>query len=164
MKTRAKGSHNQQTTLISIIIIEADVEVTYFFPAMTEANKIIDKSHMIGIEKAMHLDPHPEKIILHKDCIQSKTIIIIKMTTDSLDLEGQPDPLPGGPELYHGHPLETMAGALPAENLVILPENVLRRTLLQAKSNIGKKDISSTETFLICMEVNKTRKKRRRRK
>ena len=87
-------------------------DVTECFPAMTKGEEIIDKGHMIRIEEAMLLlDLHPEEIILQEYHIEGNTIIIIDVTTDCLDSEGHPQPLPGCLELQQGNPVETMTEA-----------------------------------------------------
>ena len=76
------------------------------------------------------LDPNPEDIIFQEHHIESKTIIFIELPVDSPDFEVHPYPLLQGPELHQSHPVGIMTNALPADNLVILPENVMTRTLL----------------------------------
>ena len=98
---------------------------------MTEAEEVIDKDLMTGIEESiLLLYPNPENIILQEVPVTGNKITIIKVTADSPQVTDNPDSLSGGPELHLGHPAGTMASALPAGNLVILPDNVLKRTLL----------------------------------
>ena len=72
----------------------------------------------------------------------------IEMTVGSRDLEVLPHILPGYPELQQDHPVEIETDIIAAGNLVILPENVMRRTLQQLKYNIGNKHPPKTKTVL----------------
>ena len=121
-----KADEIRRSDLISLIFIKADIEVAQIFLAMTEAEELMYKGHMIGIEEAMLL-PHPEAIIFQEVHIEGKTVITIEVSTDSLYLEAHPDPQPGGPALPHGHQEQTMTNALAAGRLAILPDNALRR-------------------------------------
>ena len=65
---------------------------------MIEAEEIIDRGIMTGIEDTIHLlDLNPEDIILIEGPIAGKMFIIIEVTADSPEVEAYPDPLPGGP-------------------------------------------------------------------
>ena len=85
---------------------------------LPEADKIIDRGLVIRIEEdILHLDPSPEDIIIQKEDMKGKTIIV--MIVDSPDLEVHSNPLPGGPRLHQHHPVGTMTDALTSGSLVV---------------------------------------------
>ena len=119
MNTRPKGRQNQQTRLYKPYIHRGRGRGHRNFPSMTEADEIIDKYHITGIEEALLLlGPHPEEIIFQKDCIEGNINIIIKVTIEE------------GPKFHHGHPVETMKDVLAVYSLTSLLENVWRRIFL----------------------------------
>ena len=96
---------------------------------MTAVEEAIDKGLMTGTEEdILLLDPKPKDIILHKFPIAGKTITTIGVTTGTQDLEVFPDFLQGDPEFHPDHPVEIETDVYIADNQVILPENVLRKT------------------------------------
>ena len=61
------------------------------FQVMTEAEEIIDKGIMTGIEEDICLlDPNPEGIILQEAPITGRIINIIELTADSLGITAHP--------------------------------------------------------------------------
>ena len=94
------------------------------------AEEVIDRSQRTGKEESILLHQNPGNIIHKEVPITGKTITTVEMTAGSSDLEVHPDLLSGGPELHLDHPVWIMTDILAAGNLVILPENVLGKTLL----------------------------------
>ena len=98
---------------------------------MTVVEEVIDKGLMTGIEENILLsDPNTEDTILKEVPFTGKTITAVEVTIGSPDLEVHADLLPGSLELHLDHPVGIMTDILASGNLVILPENVLRKTLL----------------------------------
>ena len=60
----------------------------------------------------------------------------------SIDIKGTKDPTLDDIEFHQGIPVEIKTDVSVVENLVILPKNVLRRTLLQVKCNTEKKKMT----------------------
>ena len=120
----------------------------------------MDKGLMTEIvEDILLLDPNPEDIILQEVPIAGKTITTMEVTAGSPHLEVPSDLLPGGPELHLGHPVGIMTDDLAASNLVILLENVLRKTSLLLEHNLGHQHPPDTKTVLSCIVVNQKKKK-----
>ena len=98
---------------------------------LTETNQITDKGLKIEIEEdTLLLYPNHEFIIIQEGHIESQAMICTKVKVDSPNSEVYPDPLPGDPEMHQCHLGEMITNALVVDSLVILPKNILRRTLL----------------------------------
>ena len=80
-------------------------------------------------EDTFPLDPNQEDVIPQGFLSSGNTITTIDVTAGSPDLEVYPDLLPGGQKLHISHPVEIMTDVLAADYSVILPKNVLKKTL-----------------------------------
>ena len=111
INTTSQVRQCRSLNIISPISIEAEVKDS--FPVMTEAEKLIYRGLMTGIEEdILLLDPNPEDITVQRFSITSRTIRIIEVTADSPAVTAHLDALLKGPELHVGHPLGTMTDAL----------------------------------------------------
>ena len=70
--------------------------------------------------------------------------------------------LPEDTELQHGLLAEIITDALVVDSMVIFPMNFQRRTLMQMKSNIGKKEPPSTKALSVYMKEDKKKMLRKK--
>ena len=81
-------------------------------------------------EVILHSEAEPEVSIIQEGHTEDMIIIWIEVTVDSRSLEFKPDHQPEDLELHQGLPAEIKIDVSVADNWVIPPKNVLRRTHL----------------------------------
>ena len=100
---------------------------------VTEIGEILDKGDKIEIEEGiLYLERDPEITIIQEGHTENNTTIEIEVKMDNNGSKANPDAQLEDLELHQGLQAEIKTAVSVRDNLVILPKNVLRRTLLQA--------------------------------